>query len=473
MTSDTTASFTTPRDSDLGCRQIANRMGLSASVLPNGSLFAIEHESERRRIMLNQVLGSPVHGGIGRLYLRIGGEQPRHGRDRRPRGQDPLWRRCGSLRLGRRDGAASRHRVDPVARTRQQCLALACRDHQSGPRPRSHAMCFSSRTSASAIAASVPNNEAYVSQYIDHHVAARTRLWSGDHEPAESRARRSLAVGHARMPRWRRRFCHRCDAALRSALSRSRQDRFIRSARTCRAKGCSMRSLAPRIQSRPRTVAPGASASWTFFGLHEPDHAEASSDADLAELDAVRAAHAGFAPNDIAVARAGAQHRAGRAAARGRSDERGRDRATAIRSGCMRSAKTERCSRSSCPMVLTTAMSCLPPRSASSPAATGRCCAAGRACCSTRRRSAQPCWMHGVFGAQLTIGNTSFHKLFSVSRDPYNITRASGLRILVDLGEGWRLLAVPSAFEMGLSDCRWIYRVGARTITVACGCVGR
>ncbi len=74
--------------------------------------------------------------------------------------------------------------------------------------------------------------------------------------------------------------------------------------------------------------------------------------------------------------------------------------------------------------------------------------------------------MHGVFAAQLTIGNTSFHKLFSVSRDPYNITRASGLRILVDTGDGWRLLAVPSAFEMGLSDCRWIYRLGDRTITV-------
>ena len=45
------------------------------------------------------------------------------------------------------------------------------------------------------------------------------------------------------------------------------------------------------------------------------------------------------------------------------------------------------------------------------------------------------CWMHGVFAAQLTIGNTSFHKLFSVSRDPYNIMRASGLRVLIDTGE--------------------------------------
>ena len=76
------------------------------------------------------------------------------------------------------------------------------------------------------------------------------------------------------------------------------------------------------------------------------------------------------------------------------------------------------------------------------------------------------CWMHGVFAAQLTIGNTSFHKLFSVSRDPYNITRSSGLRILIDAGGGWRLLAVPSAFEIGLSDCRWIYRLDERTVTV-------
>ena len=75
--------------------------------------------------------------------------------------------------------------------------------------------------------------------------------------------------------------------------------------------------------------------------------------------------------------------------------------------------------------------------------------------------------MHGVFGAQLTIGNTSFHKLFSVSRDPYNITRGSGLRMLVEVDDGWRLLTVPSAFEMGLGDCRWIYRLGERTITVS------
>ena len=76
-------------------------------------------------------------------------------------------------------------------------------------------------------------------------------------------------------------------------------------------------------------------------------------------------------------------------------------------------------------------------------------------------------WMHGVFAAQLTIGNTSFHKLFSVSRDPYNVTRANGLRMLVDLGDGWRRLAIPSAFEIGLSDCRWIYLLNGRRVTIS------
>src|SRR5438067_3941186 len=33
-------------------------------------------------------------------------------------------------------------------------------------------------------------------------------------------------------------------------------------------------------------------------------------------------------------------------------------------------------------------------------------------------------------------------------------------------GGGWRLLTIPSAFEMGLSDCRWIYALADRLITV-------
>ena len=37
------------------------------------------------------------------------------------------------------------------------------------------------------------------------------------------------------------------------------------------------------IQSQLVTLQPGGQAAWTFFGLFEPDHAAASSDADLVE----------------------------------------------------------------------------------------------------------------------------------------------------------------------------------------------
>ena len=39
--------------------------------------------------------------------------------------------------------------------------------------------------------------------------------------------------------------------------------------------------------------------------------------------------------------------------------------------------------------------------------------------------------------------------------------------MLMETKDGWRLLTVPSAFEMGLSDCRWVYRLGQRTVTVS------
>ena len=44
MTRSGARTCTTPRDGDLGLRRVANATGLAVSALPNGSLFAIEHE---------------------------------------------------------------------------------------------------------------------------------------------------------------------------------------------------------------------------------------------------------------------------------------------------------------------------------------------------------------------------------------------------------------------------------------------
>ena len=69
-------TFETPHESGLGLRRIANPSGLAISVLPNGCVFAIEHQHERGRTLINQVQGSPLDGGIARLYLRIRAPEP-------------------------------------------------------------------------------------------------------------------------------------------------------------------------------------------------------------------------------------------------------------------------------------------------------------------------------------------------------------------------------------------------------------
>ena len=76
-------------------------------------------------------------------------------------------------------------------------------------------------------------------------------------------------------------------------------------------------------------------------------------------------------------------------------------------------------------------------------------------------------WMCGVFGSQLTIGNTSFNKLLSVCRNPLNVLKASGQRIFLPDRPGLRAArACPSAFEMGPNSARWIYHDDRFTLTI-------
>jgi cellobiose phosphorylase len=67
----------------------------------------------------------------------------------------------------------------------------------------------------------------------------------------------------------------------------------------------------------------------------------------------------------------------------------------------------------------------------------------------------------GVFNSHITQGNTNFNTLLSVCNSQFNINTVSGQRIFVVSAGKRMLLGVPSAFEMGLSHCRWLYRYGS------------
>ncbi len=72
----------------------------------------------------------------------------------------------------------------------------------------------------------------------------------------------------------------------------------------------------------------------------------------------------------------------------------------------------------------------------------------------------------GLFHAQTTIGNTAFNKMLSVLRHPLNAVKSSGQRIFVKQNGQYTLLGLPSAFEMGIHYCRWIYKHGENTLII-------
>ncbi|HTV23726.1 MAG TPA: hypothetical protein VMG12_33780 [Polyangiaceae bacterium] len=72
----------------------------------------------------------------------------------------------------------------------------------------------------------------------------------------------------------------------------------------------------------------------------------------------------------------------------------------------------------------------------------------------------------GVFNSHLTQGNTNFNTLLAVCANPVTASLAAGQRIIVQLDDGEYLLGVPSAFEMGLNSCRWVYKRGSTWLQV-------
>ena len=456
--------MTTPRLADLGLVRIANQTGLVVSLLPNGAVCAIEHVENGRRILINQVLGSPIAGGMGRLFLRVGGTKPailpligaeascRVGlADDRYQweGEDiGLWRRMTLWLHPTSNAWLWRVEVENRGDRELPCDAVFIQDLGLGDQ--NYLM----------------GNEAYASQYLDHFIArhpgsghvlmARQNLSQGGAYPWIAHGCLEGAVGFATDYRDFMGPEHR-DADL-FALPYGAN---LSSSRLQYETACAT------LQSASATVAPGAAASWTFFAIYRPDHPAASSEADLGAVDEAERAGREFvrreAPQMSEPLRSVLQTAPPAVAEPldGPSiKQRYRRRMHVEKQGGRLLSFFAPAGSHNRHVVLREKERIVARRHGSLLRSGAEMMPSEKLLCAT-------IWMHGVFGAQLTIGNTSFHKLFSVSRDPYNITRGSGLRMLVELGGSWRLLAVPSAFEMGLGDCRWIYRLADRTITVS------
>lgn len=83
-------------------------------------------------------------------------------------------------------------------------------------------------------------------------------------------------------------------------------------------------------------------------------------------------------------------------------------------------------------------------------------------------------YMYGIFNSQIVLGNTTMNKLTSNSRNSLNVIKHSGQRIYLKEDNQWRLLTMPSVFKMGLNSATWYYKtpndlIKVVTYTVADG----
>ncbi|WP_175987689.1 GH36-type glycosyl hydrolase domain-containing protein [Bacillus sp. Marseille-Q1617] len=75
-------------------------------------------------------------------------------------------------------------------------------------------------------------------------------------------------------------------------------------------------------------------------------------------------------------------------------------------------------------------------------------------------------FMYGLFNSQLVVGNTSFNKMLTNQRSHLNVMKTSGQRIYVEVDGEYRLLTMPSMFEVGFNYARWYYKTEDDMIVV-------
>ena len=455
--------LTMPRQDDLALQTLQNTTGFSISRLPNGSLFAIKHARADRQIMINQVLGSPIAGGMGQIYIRVGGAYPVNIPTIGPRAQ---------CRIG---ATQDRFIWDGETNGLRHCVSLWL--HPTQNLWLWHVEITNLTTDAHPMdlvfvqdiglgeQGFLMGNEAYASQYLDHFIADHTLY-------GHVLINRQNLLQNKGFP-W---VAHGCLGSTQGFATDFRQimgpdhrdgDELgqmfgtdLASIRLQYETGCAA------LQSKSQMLAPQTSAGFGFFGLFSPDHPAASSADDLSLVDAALSGLPDWIPAEVALAPpARSVLHAAPVLVADTFDPSIIDRLYPVRTheewahhkllSFFTPGETH-----SRHIVLRDKERLVVRRH-------GELLRSGAALMPSDDALSVTCWMHGVFAAQLTIGNTSFHPLFSISRDPYNINRANGLRILAEIDGHWRLLTVPSAFEMGLNDCRWIYQIGSRVINVS------
>ena len=432
-------------------RRLTSRSGLSLEVTARGAIRRFDCGSTA----LNLFVGNELEGGPANLYLRR-----HHGGATQftallgPRSPTRFDLRPGENRL---IGAGNWHGIDYVV-----ALVLA----QDEPAWFWHVRLLNTTPAqqqldliyaqdiALAPYSTVRLNEYYVSQYVDHtplqHPSRGCAIASRQNLPAEGR-NPWCVIGSLRSA-----TSFATDAMQLRELTKALPGRRLQHEHSFVA-----------IQDATLHVDAGQSISAGFFGMYRADHPGATSPADLESIDQATAlpeavqGTIGFVPADVTTTAtlfasalplqtADLDDAAVRELFPGEWRHEERDEQGALLSffhgddsHVVLRAKELRVMRPHGHM-LRTGLHVTPDEAALT----------------------STVWMNGVFHSMLTQGHVSFNRFLSTTHSYLGLFRSHGQRIFVEIDGAWRLLEMPSAFEMTRNACRWIYRDAAQTIQI-------
>jgi cellobiose phosphorylase len=449
---------------------IAGADGITIKALRNGCIYSIE----RGEIQINQILASPLAGGIHRIYLRIHEDSgissveivgPRaasafaFGPDRFV--WSGAWRglhyRCICRAPDAGDAWFFRVEVENRSENAVNCDAVMVQDIGLAARGQ------------------VRNNENYTSQYLDHLAATHSELGY------LLMTRQNLPQPGATHP-WLLQGCfpkavgfttdgfdffgvgYKADG-VPAALFRGTIGERVRQ----------YEAAYTAIQSNQAEIEPSDCFAFTFFCSFSGDHPEPSSASDIDEmrLGSLRAA-----AGEIALMPAGAGNLLSPKPGRGifqtadlyAAEDFDESDIRAQFPGRLRHEEFEGGKRLSFFYGPQSRHVVLKAKEIAGARPHGHIMRSGRGLLPDAEVMSCTCYCAGVFGSQMALGNSVFGKFLSTVRDPLNIVRSSGLRIFARRHPtgAWRLLGVPSAFEMAPNFCRWYYKGNGNLLTVSC-----
>ncbi|HEY0943477.1 MAG TPA: hypothetical protein VGE08_25560 [Steroidobacter sp.] len=434
--------------------------GLTAELLENGAVRRMDHGDT----IVNLFIGNELEGSVANLYLRrLNPDAVQYIELLGPRSPTG-WQRTGDAWSGRGEWQGIRYTVQLRLATAAPAWFWQVSLESSGSSAQQVDVIYVQDLALSSYG-TVRLNEFYVSQYVDHTPLLHSKY---GHVVA---SRQNLAAG-GRNP-WcvigslRRAEAFATDGLQVHGLATRAGEPPVGIVQGLPTRRLQHEHSMVAIQDEPLHLAPGERVNTGFFGGFSPDHPEATSLSDLnavdevlalpeaafTEIDAISNEASGSAtlfshapalnaldlqPDEIGALFAAQRRHEER-------DEHGTmlsffyeaDRHVVLR------AKQKRVLRPH-----------------------GHLLRSGRHVTPDEMALTSTVWMNGVFHSMFTQGHVSFNRLLSTVHSYLGLFRSHGLRLFVELNGEWRLLDLPSAYEMRPDECRWFYKHAGEMIEV-------